>query len=135
MLKRAIFTVAILLLIYGFSASNDFTAICAGVAIFLFGMMTLEEGFKAFSAGKVTIPRVIYLPFDARGDLHLKGAHKKSGASYVFKIATGFPGNSERGLLPTQGLMMAFAALTGAAPPPADTSLLAVVRRFLRLDA
>lgn len=51
MLKRAILTVAFLLLMYGFSASNDFTAICAGVAIFLFGMMTLEEGFKAFSGG------------------------------------------------------------------------------------
>jgi ornithine cyclodeaminase len=73
-----------------------------------------KEGFKAFSAGDVTIPRVIYLPFDGRGDLHLKGAHKKGGASYVFKIATGFPGNSERGLLPTQGLMMAFDSSTGA---------------------
>ena len=73
-----------------------------------------KEGFKAFSAGEVTIPRVIYLPFDGRGDLHLKGAHKKGGASYVFKIATGFPGNSKRGLLPTQGLMMAFDARTGA---------------------
>lgn len=73
-----------------------------------------KEGFKAFSAGDVTIPRVIYLPFNGRGDLHLKGAHKKGGSIYVFKIATGFPGNSERGLLPTQGLMMAFDASTGA---------------------
>jgi len=73
-----------------------------------------KEGFKAFSAGDVTIPRVIYMPFDRRGDLHLKGAHKKGGDIYVFKIATGFPGNSDRGLLPTQGLMMAFDARTGA---------------------
>ena len=73
-----------------------------------------KEGFKAFSAGEVTIPRVIYLPFDGQGDLHLKGAHKKGGDIYVFKIATGFPGNSDRGLLPTQGLMMAFDASTGA---------------------
>ena len=73
-----------------------------------------KEGFKAFSGGSVTIPRVIYLPFNGRGDLHLKGAHKKGGDIYVFKIATGFPGNSDRGLLPTQGLMMAFDARTGA---------------------
>jgi ornithine cyclodeaminase len=72
-----------------------------------------KEGFKAFSAGDVTIPRVIYMPFNGRGDLHLKGAHKKGGDIYVFKIATGFPGNSDRGLLPTQGLMMAFDARTG----------------------
>ena len=73
-----------------------------------------KEGFKAFSAGEVTIPRVIYLPFNGQGDLHLKGAHKNGGDIYVFKIATGFPGNRDRGLLPTQGLMMAFDARTGA---------------------
>ena len=73
-----------------------------------------KEGFKAFSAGDVAIPRVIYLPFNGQGDLHLKGAHKKGGDIYVFKIATGFPGNSDRGLLPTQGLMMAYDARTGA---------------------
>jgi len=73
-----------------------------------------KEGFKAFSAGEVTIPKVIYLPFNGQGDLHLKGAHKKGGDIYVFKIATGFPGNRDRGLLPTQGLMMAFDASTGA---------------------
>ena len=73
-----------------------------------------KEGFKAFSAGEVTIPEVIYLPFNGQGDLHLKGAHKRGGDIYVFKIATGFPGNSDRGLLPTQGLMMAYDARTGA---------------------
>ena len=73
-----------------------------------------KDGFKAFSAGEVTIPEVIYLPFNGKGDLHLKGAHKEGGDIYVFKIATGFPGNSDRGLLPTQGLMMAFDARTGA---------------------
>ena len=73
-----------------------------------------KSGFRAFSAGEVTIPRVIYLRFNGRGDLHLKGAHKKGSDIYVFKIATGFPGNNDRGMLPTQGLMMAFDAKTGA---------------------
>lgn len=73
-----------------------------------------KEGFKAFSAGQVTIPRVIYMPFKGYGDLHLKGAHKKGGEIYVFKIATGFPQNSKHGLLPTQGMMIAFGARTGA---------------------
>jgi ornithine cyclodeaminase len=75
-----------------------------------------KDGFKAFSAGEVSIPPVIYMQFDGHpnssGDLHLKGAHKKAGEIYVFKIATGFPGNSDRGLLPTQGLMIAFDART-----------------------
>lgn len=39
------------LLGYGFWVSADFKEIAAGVAIFLFGMMSLEEGFKAFTGG------------------------------------------------------------------------------------
>lgn len=71
-----------------------------------------KEGFKAFSAKEVTIPPVIYLPFKDYGDLHLKGAHKKHGEIYVFKIATGFPANINHGLQPSQGLMIAFDAKT-----------------------
>jgi len=36
---------------YGFWVSPDFKEISAGVAIFLFGMLSLEEGFRAFSGG------------------------------------------------------------------------------------
>ncbi|MGB1110047.1 MAG: Na/Pi cotransporter family protein [Gammaproteobacteria bacterium] len=39
------------LLGYGFWISPDFKQIAAGVAIFLFGMLAMEEGFKAFSGG------------------------------------------------------------------------------------
>ena len=46
-----------LILGYGFAASSDFTEIAAGVAIFLFGMMSLEEGFKAFTGG--TLERLL----------------------------------------------------------------------------
>ena len=40
-----------LLLSYGFWISPNLKQITAGVAIFLFGMLTLEEGFKVFSGG------------------------------------------------------------------------------------
>ncbi len=36
---------------YGFWISPDFKEIAAGVAIFLFGMMSLENGFKTFTGG------------------------------------------------------------------------------------
>jgi ornithine cyclodeaminase len=72
-----------------------------------------NQGFKAFSRLDVVIPKVIYLPFKGRGDLHLKGAHKSGGDIYVFKIATAFYNNSACGLTPSQGLMMAFDAKTG----------------------
>jgi len=49
---RKIFLPSILLVLaYGFWISPDFKEISAGVAIFLFGMLSLEEGFKAFTGG------------------------------------------------------------------------------------
>lgn len=41
----------LIVLAYGFWISPDFKEIAAGVAIFLFGMLALEEGFKAFTGG------------------------------------------------------------------------------------
>ena len=41
----------LLVLAYGFWISPDFKEISAGVAVFLFGMLSLEEGFKAFTGG------------------------------------------------------------------------------------
>ena len=49
MLKRILLPSILLILAYGFWVSPDFKEIAAGVAIFLFGMLFLEEGFKAFA--------------------------------------------------------------------------------------
>lgn len=51
MLRKAILPTILLVLTYGFWVSPDFKEISAGVAIFLFGMLALEEGFKAFTGG------------------------------------------------------------------------------------
>ena len=51
MLGRIFLPSILIILAYGFWISPDFKEISAGVAIFLFGMLTLEEGFKAFSGG------------------------------------------------------------------------------------
>lgn len=51
MLKKFILPVILLVLSLGFWASTDFQEIAAGVAIFLFGMLMLEDGFKQFSGG------------------------------------------------------------------------------------
>lgn len=51
MLKRILLPTIFLILAYGFWVSPDFKVIAAGVSIFLFGMLSLEEGFKAFSGG------------------------------------------------------------------------------------
>ncbi len=51
MLKKILLPTILLVLTYGFWISANFKEIAAGVAIFLFGMVALEEGFKAFSGG------------------------------------------------------------------------------------
>jgi phosphate:Na+ symporter len=51
MLKKILLPSILLILAYGFWVSPDFKEIAAGVAIFLFGMLFLEEGFKAFTGG------------------------------------------------------------------------------------
>ena len=57
MLKKLLLPVILLILFGGFWASQDFQEIAAGVAIFLFGMLMMEDGFKQFSGG--TLERIL----------------------------------------------------------------------------
>jgi len=56
MLRKIFLPSILIVLAYGFWISPDFKEISSGVAIFLFGMISLEEGFKAFSGG--TLERI-----------------------------------------------------------------------------
>lgn len=51
MLRKVLLPSVLIVLAYGFWLSPDFKEIAAGVAIFLFGMLSLEEGFKVFTGG------------------------------------------------------------------------------------
>lgn len=51
MLGRIILPTIFLVLSYGFWTSANFKEIAAGVALFLFGMLCMEQGFKAYSGG------------------------------------------------------------------------------------
>jgi len=51
MLGRIFLPLLTLMLAYGFWASTSFKDIAAGVALFLFGMLCMEQGFKAYSGG------------------------------------------------------------------------------------
>ncbi len=57
MLRKIFLPTILAILAYGFWLSPDFKVISAGVAIFLFGMLSLEEGFKAFTGG--TLERLL----------------------------------------------------------------------------
>jgi len=51
MLHKIFLPSIIIILCWGFWISPDFKVIAAGVAIFLFGMLSLETGFKVFTGG------------------------------------------------------------------------------------
>nr|WP_321461282.1 Na/Pi symporter [uncultured Cohaesibacter sp.] len=51
MLKKILLPLILALLLIAFWFSSDFQEIAAGVAVFLFGMLMLEDGFKLFSGG------------------------------------------------------------------------------------
>jgi len=51
MLGRILLPSIFLVLSYGFWVSSNFKDIAAGVALFLFGMLCMEQGFKAYSGG------------------------------------------------------------------------------------
>ncbi|MBT3309185.1 MAG: Na/Pi cotransporter family protein [Gammaproteobacteria bacterium] len=51
MIRKIILPTILMILAYGFWISPNFKEISAGVAIFLFGMLFLEEGFKTFTGG------------------------------------------------------------------------------------
>jgi phosphate:Na+ symporter len=57
MIRKIVLPTIFAILAYGFWISPDFKQIAAGVAIFLFGMLSLEEGFKAFTGG--TLERIL----------------------------------------------------------------------------
>ncbi len=73
MLKKILLPTILIILGYGFWISPDFKEIAAGVAIFLFGMITLEEGFKAFSGG--TLEKILKKSTDK--------LHKSIGFGFV----------------------------------------------------
>ena len=45
--------------------------------------------------------------------VHIKYGYLKGGKHYVIKIASGFPGNEQLGLIPGQGMMLLFNLTTG----------------------
>jgi len=73
-----------------------------------------EEGFVAYSEGRVVVPPVGYLHFEeASGDCHIKYGYIKADDYFVVKIATGFYKNPEIGLPVGSGMMALFSQKTG----------------------
>lgn len=50
-MHKGLLLIVVLLLSYGFWLSDGFKSIAAGISVFLFGMLSLERGFKTFTGG------------------------------------------------------------------------------------
>jgi ornithine cyclodeaminase len=75
---------------------------------------SIEEGFVAYSQGKVTVPPVGELLFkDPPGDVHIKYGCIVGDDYYVIKIASGFYENPRLDLPSFSGMMLMFSQKTG----------------------
>ncbi len=89
---------------------GEIEAALAGVDV----VAGMEEGFVAYSEGRVTVPPVGELLFDdPPGELHIKYGAIRGDDVFVVKMATGFYRNPELGLPPYGGLNIVFSARTG----------------------
>ncbi|MHA2501008.1 MAG: ornithine cyclodeaminase family protein, partial [Candidatus Hodarchaeales archaeon] len=77
-------------------------------------VQSIEEGFVAYSQGKVVVPPVGEMIFqDPPGDVHIKYGFIEGDDYYVVKIASGFPENINLDLPSSNGLMLLFSQKTG----------------------
>lgn len=74
----------------------------------------VEEGFIAYSNGRVVVPPVGEMLFDSPpGDVHIKYGYILGDPYYVIKIASGFYENTKLNLPTCTGLMLVFMQITG----------------------
>lgn len=74
----------------------------------------VEQGFIAFSQGRVKVPSVQNFVFpQVNGDCCIKSAYIEGEATFTVKISTGFYDNPAQGLESNDGLMLVLSAQTG----------------------
>lgn len=77
-------------------------------------LAAIEDGFRSLHHGAVQLAEVGHLAFaEPPGDCHVKGGHVAGDDVFVFKVATSFYRNPERGLSSSNGFMMVMSASTG----------------------
>jgi ornithine cyclodeaminase len=77
-------------------------------------LRAVRAGFEALARGRVVLPGVMHLDLpQARGEVHVKGAHLLGSPFFSIKEAGGFWSNPERGLPVGSGLVLVFDAASG----------------------
>jgi ornithine cyclodeaminase len=72
----------------------------------------IEEGFRAYSEGRVNVPPVGEMILE-KGEVHIKYGYIKGEAYYIIKIASGFYGNPALELPSGNGMMLLYSQETG----------------------
>jgi ornithine cyclodeaminase len=73
-----------------------------------------ERAFAAYATGRAETPTVIHLNVpEHQGEVHVKAGHLHGADAFAVKVASGFPGNADRGLPTSDGMVVAFDAETG----------------------
>ncbi len=75
---------------------------------------SIEDGFVAYSQGKVVVPPIGEMIFeDPPGETHIKYGFIKNDDYYVIKIASGFYETANSNLMTGSGLMLVFSQKSG----------------------
>jgi ornithine cyclodeaminase len=75
----------------------------------------IEEGFRLYARGRVTVPPVGFLHFeDPPGDVHIKYGAVSDDEWWVLKVASAFYANPDAGLPSGDGAILVFSQKTGA---------------------
>jgi ornithine cyclodeaminase len=78
-------------------------------------IQSLEEGFVAYSEGRVVVPPVGHLYFDVPpGECHIKYGYMVGDDLFVIKVATGFYQNPDLGFPSSNGLILLFNQKNGS---------------------
>jgi ornithine cyclodeaminase len=73
-----------------------------------------QRAFLALGRGEALVPPALGVDLeDVGGEVHVKGAYLHGSPVFAFKVATGFYGNTARGLPSGSGLVLVFDASTG----------------------
>lgn len=77
-------------------------------------LKSAQRAFLALGRGEALVPPPLGVDLEqAGGEIHVKGAYLHGSPIFAFKVATGFYGNTARGLPSGSGLVLVFDAATG----------------------
>lgn len=77
-------------------------------------LAAIERAFAWLHSGRVSMPPVMHVALhDRNGDVDVKSAYVEGLSRFAVKIASGFPGNANKGLPSGSGLMVLLSADTG----------------------